>query len=75
VGEFGAGRNEFYSLTGIIEYTDFEPGDWVFAYTDNPGEKSPKRQVLLSSLNLPTVLLIGTGLIGLGVFRRRLRKS
>jgi hypothetical protein len=75
LGEFGSGSNDFYFLTGIIEYTDFEPGDWVFAYINNPGEKSPKTASVSVVPEPSTALLIGTGLIGLGVFRRRLRKS
>jgi len=69
--------NDFYFLTGTIETPGFELDDWLFAYVPATEEKSPKTASATATVvpEPSAVLLIGTGLIGLGIFRRRFRKS
>ena len=68
LGEFGQGAGEFWFLTGIIYYPDFDVGDWMFAYAGD-ALKSPKTSS--STVPEPATMLLGAGLIGLAVLGRR----
>ena len=76
-GEFGIGGKEFWVLTGIIEYSGFGLGDWMYAATTNSPVVDQFSPQTTSSTVVPeptTMLLLSSGLIGLAGFRRRFRK-
>jgi hypothetical protein len=77
VGEFGTGKKEFYVLTAEIEYSNFVAGDWMYAaITGSPvSDFSPKTTSSTNSVppvpEPSTILLFGTGIIGLAGWGRR----
>lgn len=75
-GEFGTDGKEFWVLTGIIKYSGFELGGWMYAATTNSSVVDQFSPQTTSSTVVPeptALLLVASGLIGLAGFRRRFK--
>ena len=79
---FSTGQDTFYYYTGVLTYTGSDvTGDWLFLVADvgnngpplNPtgGEFSPKTTSMVPEPG--TALLLGAGLLGIAVYRRKYR--
>lgn len=65
-GEFGYGGKNFWVLTGIIDYSNFNSGDWMYAAILDSNNKVIDFSPKTTSSTVPepsTMLLLGSGLI------------
>jgi hypothetical protein len=73
--EFGTGSKEFYFLTGTLDVgtAGLEIGDWMYAVLEGNSvdDFSPKTTSSMATPEPASMLLLGSGLLGLAGFGRR----
>jgi hypothetical protein len=72
--EFGTGSKEFYYLTGTLEVNGgLEVGDWMYAVLqgNSVDDFSPKTTSSMATPEPASMLLLGSGLLGLAGFGRK----
>ncbi|MBW2370365.1 MAG: hypothetical protein JRH15_21040 [Deltaproteobacteria bacterium] len=75
--EFGEGGKKFYGLTGMLECPGMEPDDWMYVVLEGNSIDgfSPKTTSSYATPIPPTLLLLGSGLIGLAGFRKKFNRG
>ena len=75
--EFGEGGKVFYVRTGeLITSPDIQIGDWMYVVIEGNSVDafSPKTTSSHATSERATMLLLGSGLIGLAGFRKKFKK-
>jgi len=75
--EFGEGEKEFFFLTGELDAPGIQPDDWMYVVLEGNSIDgfSPKTTSSYATPIPPTILLLGSGLIGLAGFRKKYNKG